>query len=450
MGSEMVGQTDSITIEHIFLIGNRQTCDNTIMRELTIQSGQKVAYRDLPTLIEASEINLINTKLFNSAKINFKETETGGEWIVDLDEVWYIYPVVIFELADRNFNVWWREQGRSLDRLNLGLRLDHFNLTGHKDKLKVKAQFGYTHKYEFEYDYPFLTKNGKWGLNMSFLYSSNKEIGYRTENNKLAFYKEEDFIYHRRRMSTVLYYRPRFRQVHDFKAEYYNNDIAASIVESFNPLFFNNGDNRIRYFVLEYTYTDNQLDHFNYPLNGFRFRAKVRKEGLGVFDDINMLSLTGKIEYYSQWNERWGHGHTLKGRAQLQRDNPGYYHYTALGYSENQIRGYELYVIDGLDYVFSQHRVTYKILDRSWTFGDWMFVDQFKKPRVQLFAALAFENGFVNSPYFNQSNALNNKWLIGGGPSLDLLMYNHFLFKAEYSINGLGEKNLFLHFNISF
>lgn len=443
-------QKDSILIEYIFIVGNKQTCDDVIMRELVVAPGQKVPYIDLPELIRASEINLNNTRLFNSVRINFKETAAGCEWVITVDEAWYVYPVVIFDLADRNFNVWWREQERALDRVNIGIQLDHFNLTGHKDQLKATAQIGYTHKYEFEYDYPFLNAAGTWGLNMAFLYRSNKEVGYRTENNKLEFYQEDDFIYHRRRFTVDVYHRPRFRQVHNFKVEFYNNDISTSVVENYNPDFFNGQRNRIRYFVLQYTYVDNQLDHFNYPLNGYYLEGTIRKEGVGIFNEVNMLSVTGEVEYYTQINDRWAHGHKIKGRAQLQRDNPGYYHYTALGYSDNQVRGYELYVIDGLDYIFSEHRINFQIFDKSWTFGKWMFLEQFKHPRLQLFAALAFENGFVNSPYFNSDNPLANRWLVGGGPSLDLVIYNHFLFKVDYSINGLGEKNLFLHFNISF
>ncbi|MDX1684799.1 MAG: BamA/TamA family outer membrane protein [Saprospiraceae bacterium] len=443
-------QQDSVLIAHVFIIGNKQTCDDVVLRELTVKPGQKIAYMNLPQHIEDSEVNLINTKLFNSAKINFKEENGIGEWVVRLDEVWYIYPTFIFELADRNFNVWWREKEHALDRVNMGVRLDHINLTGHRDKFKLKVQFGYTHKYEFNYDFPFLNEKGTWGLNLSYMYSSNKEVGYETEDNKLEFYKEDDFIYHRRRFTTVAYYRPRFRKTHSFKGEFYNNDVAESVVESYNPDFFNGQRTRIKYFVLEYTFTNNQLDHFSYPMRGYYLEAKLRKEGLGIFNDVNMLSLSTDLEYYYKLNERWGLGHELKGRLQLNRDNPGYYHYTALGYSDNQLRGYELYVIDGLDYILGKHRINYRIMDRSWTFGDWMFVEQFKNPRLRMYATFALEHGYVYSPFFNEGNDLGNRWLIGGGPSLDMLMYNHFLLQVQYSFNGLGENNLFLHFNISF
>lgn len=447
----MSAQTDSVLIENIFLVGNKQTCDDVVLREITIELGEKVTYKDLSKKIEESRINLINSKLYNYAKINFKEESEGlGYLEVEMDETWFIYPAPIFEYADRNFNVWWNEHNHDWSRVNLGVRLDHFNLTGHRDVLKAKVQWGYTHKYELEYNYPFLNSSGTWGINMGYLYSSNNEVGYIAQGNKLAFYKEDDFILHKRRFTLDIYHRPKYRRTHNFKLEYYNNDISQSVLEGYNPDFFNGQRQRINYFVFEYEYIDNQLDHFTYPMSGYRWDVKLRKEGLGIYNHVNLLSFGAAVEWFQKLGKRWGHAHKIKGRVQAFRDNPGYYHYTALGYDDNQIRGYELYVVDGLDFIYSQHRINYKLMDIEWQLGEWMFLNQFRRPHVQLYFSLEFENGFANSPYFNSENDLNNKWLVGGGPSFDLLLYNHFIFQVEYSLNGLGEKNLFLHFNINF
>ena len=39
--------------------------------------------------------------------------------MVDVKERWYIFPLPIFELADRNFNEWWKT--RDFSRTNYGL-----------------------------------------------------------------------------------------------------------------------------------------------------------------------------------------------------------------------------------------------------------------------------------------------------------------------------------------
>lgn len=441
----------AVIIEDIDVRGNDKTRVCTIERELTVKIGDQLPFVGLVEQIKQSEINLINTRLFNSARINIIEKENKRvQLVVEVEEIWYIYPVVIFELADRNFNVWWKEQDRSFDRINIGLRLDYLNFTGHKDKLKLKAQYGYTRKYEIQYDFPFLNSTGTWGLSSGILYSSNREVGYQTLGNKLQFYNSDDFVYNRFRISSTAYYRPGHRRYHSFKFEFYNNNIDDEIVARYNENFFNGQREMLRYFVLEYDFDYNGLDHFAYPIKGSYMNFKIRKEGLGLYDDVNLLNIESKYSIFRPITARWSHAHSIKGRVQLIRDLPGYYHYTALGYNGDQLRGYEFYVVDGLDYLYSKNHIKYLFWETSWALGDWMFIQQFRKPTIKAFAALAFDMGYVNSPYFKEGNQLVNETLYGGGPAIHVLIFNHFLFKAEYSINSLGEKNLFLHFNASF
>ena len=58
------------------------------------------------------------------------------------------------------------------DRVNYGIRIDHLNLTGRKDKFKIKFQQGYTRKYELEYNFPY--PKGTWGVGAVISYAENK------------------------------------------------------------------------------------------------------------------------------------------------------------------------------------------------------------------------------------------------------------------------------------
>jgi outer membrane protein assembly factor BamA len=450
---QLFSQADSITIEAIIVEGNRKTKTSVVLRELTVVLDQKVAISDLPAIIHQSEINLINTKLFNSAKINWKDLPDSNEAAaleIKVEETWFAYPVVIFELADRNFNVWWEEQGRDLDRLNLGVRIDHLNLTGRKDKLKAKVQFGYTDKYQLLYRYPFLNKEGTWGLVAAGLYSRNREVGYKTENNKLVFHKGKNYLYNRLRLTALVYNRPRHHIFHSYKLEFYNNDIDKDIIQNYNSEFYYQGQNHLRFFILEYSFDYNDVDHFNYPIDGRTFEASIRKEGLGIYKDVDLMSVRVGGQYFASISQRWSHGHIAKVRYQLFRQRPGYYHYTAMGYSGDQLRGYEYYVIDGLDFGYLKSHIKFKLLEKKWNLGKWMFIEQFRKPTANIYAVMAVETGYVNSPFYNDTNELVNQWLVGWGPGIHMLLFNHFLLKAEYSHNALGENTLFLHFNASF
>jgi hypothetical protein len=88
----------------------------------------------------------------------------------------------ILDLADRNFNVWWTTYNHSLDRVNLGARMEWLNFSGRNDKVKALLQFGYTPKQELEYRFPYLNKRQSFGITTSFLHSINTQQ-LRTRNN---------------------------------------------------------------------------------------------------------------------------------------------------------------------------------------------------------------------------------------------------------------------------
>ena len=129
--------------------------------------------------MEKNEKFILNTGLFTWGKINIKKWDARTNKVtllIELAETWYIWPFPIFELADRNFNVWVNEFGASLSRVNFGVRLTHNNTTGNKDPLKLTLQAGYTQKYELNYTLPPLNKNQTIGVIADVFYAKNREI----------------------------------------------------------------------------------------------------------------------------------------------------------------------------------------------------------------------------------------------------------------------------------
>jgi len=188
-------QSDYVHIKQIQIIGNKKTKDKVIHRELIATEGDSIKLTDLDKLFANNRLQILSTGLFNNATlnlINYKVSEATADIEVRVEENWYLFPVPIFELADRNFTVWWEEQGRRLDRTNYGFRLGHYNFTGNRDPLKIKIHFGYIRKYELEYAHPYLALDNKLGIAASIFYSENREIAYKTENNKTLFHKMED------------------------------------------------------------------------------------------------------------------------------------------------------------------------------------------------------------------------------------------------------------------
>lgn len=456
LSTQIQAQSNFIVIDEIEISGNKKTKDFIILREIEVREGDTVSVSEIEGLILKSEENLFRTRLFFEVGINWKTRTERGESMevlaVEVKEAWYIYPVFIFELADRNFNVWWNEMNAKLDRINYGLRLDHLNLTGRNDKLKLKAQAGYEQKWELSYRLPNVNQNKTWGVTANVLFAQRKEIGYIARNNILRFASHEDPIYRRFRLTHSWIYRPKYQQQHEIKAEYYQNWIDLDFVSQYNENFLRDGRSRLKWVVLEYRWTHDNTNHFNYPTSGWQAEMLVRKEGLGIFDQVNILNITTGMARYIPFGseDNFSLGIAGKVRKFFTVGNPGYYHNTALGYGSNQLRGYEFYVIDGQDYGFVKTHLNYRFLSWGREFGKWMFIPQFRKFNLQAFVSASLDVGYVSSAYFNESNDYNNTLLVGGGPSLHILLYNYFLFRLEYSYNRADENGLFLHFKASF
>src|SRR5688500_7254750 len=66
--SPIVAQSDTvgrfIHINRIFIIGNRITREQIILRELSLKSGDIIYSLDLPSMLDLDKKKLINTRLF--------------------------------------------------------------------------------------------------------------------------------------------------------------------------------------------------------------------------------------------------------------------------------------------------------------------------------------------------------------------------------------------------
>ena len=98
-----------IHINRIFIVGNRITRDQIVLRELTLKQGDIIYSLDLASILERDKKKLINTRLFNTVEIKTLELQQDYiDLVIDLNERWYTFPAPIFELSDRNFNEWWQ------------------------------------------------------------------------------------------------------------------------------------------------------------------------------------------------------------------------------------------------------------------------------------------------------------------------------------------------------
>ncbi|WP_020536316.1 BamA/TamA family outer membrane protein [Lewinella cohaerens] len=445
-------ESTAITIDKISVIGQKRTRLAVIFRELPIKVGDTISLANLPKKIAEAERQLMNTNLFSKANITYKDWEGATQKVhlqVELLENWYIYPVPTFDLADRNFNVWWKEQNRSLQRVNIGLEVNHLNFTGWGDKIEVGFEYGYTRSYSGSYKIPYINKKQTLGLAAGLSYSRNREVNYATVDNKQEFYRDDArFLRRFYKFESSLTWRPAIYAMHTFGLEFHQEWIDPLVIQDFNPDYFGGNKNEISFFRLLYRFAYDFRDNRAYPWSGHIYGAELLKDGVGIFNDRSSLTLDLFGSKYWPIGERWSFGLVGGGKYSFIRQPQAYRYNRALGFGRSKLSGYELYLLDGLDAAYLRKSVRFNLWKGNITFGKWVFLESFRELPFHFNLSMSSDMGYANSPFNTQPNPLNNEFLWGGGIGIDLVFYYDFVLRLQYSANKIGDRGFFLDFEL--
>lgn len=454
LSSTLWAQISQVYIQSIDLEGLRKTKASLIYHELDIQEGDSIALEDLMPSLQRNRRYLINTLLFRTVSVNIGNWQGNAVTIkIVVQENWYIFPLPQFELADRNFNVWWTRHERDLRRTNMGLWLIWRNLSGYNDLLKAIVQFGYTRKFELEYTLPPMGRARKFGFQVNALYSDNKEIAYQTLNNKLVFYNDYDSKerqYQRIRGRLVGYYRPTLFQLHQLEFSFLHLRISPSAL-ALHQDYFQTGRQLQRSFILSYSYTLDKRDIQTYPLNGYFIGVGLSKKGLGIFKEVDLWRGMADVQYYKQLDKYFSVGLRARGQVTYSQEQVSYYNNRALGFYDNYVRGYQYYVIDGQAFALLQGDLNWKLLEFN--------IPLFKKAPsgylssipIRLHFRYHLDYGYVWDQYYALNNPLSNTHLVGSGFGLDFVFYAYnIIVQFEYTYNKSGEKGLYLRYKFNF
>lgn len=443
-------QNEYIIVDSIFIEGNKKTRGYVIFRELLFKAGDTLSLQQLSTQLNSSQQNLLNTQLFNIAEVNIQNWKTDNRINISIKvvESWYFFPVPIFELADRNFNVWWEEQNRSLKRVNLGVRLKYSNMTGHGDELKALFYTGYTQKYELNYNFPYLNQAKTIGAFVNLIYSKNKEINYNNDQNRQLFHSQDDLDLSKRyRARAGLSYRPNFYSTHYIRIEYHTNVVDTLVINRLNSNYFGNQQNKQNYGLIEYAYELDLRDLRIYPRKGIFFQGILRKNGFSSTGQ-NHLTLRALFQNTFPLLKRSAITNQTIGQALIEFNPVSFNLSKGHGYGDDFLRGFEFYVIDAQRFVLNKTKGKWCLLDKTFNFEKWMPFNSLKLMPLQLFMSTNFDIGYFRDRLFSAQSPLANRWIHSYGIGMDLVLFNNYAYTAEFSINQFKEKGLFLHFNV--
>ena len=69
---------------------------------------------------------------------------------------------------------------------------------------------------------------------------------------------------------------------------------------------------------------------------------------------------------------------------------------------------------------------------------------------LKIYSTVFHDEAFVNNTFYSNSNEFTNRHLWSVGTGLNLVIYNDFLLRIEYTMNHKGEFNPYLHFDLPF
>lgn len=428
-----------IVIRKISMSGNKRTRDFIVMREVPFREGDTLGTEQLGKQLELAKQQIMNTLLF--VDVNVYVSDQYGEVAdirIDLKERWYFFPLPYFKLVDRNFNQWWVDQHRSLERVNYGIKFIQNNVTGRNDNLDIWLITGYTQQITLRYDMPFFDRRLKSGFNVGFIYGTQKEVNYGTGNNKQLFYKQDDVARRNLRFDFTYSYRPDVKQRHYFRVSYNKQEVADTVLK-INPLFFPEGKSAFEYVDLSYQYKYYKIDYIPYPSKGFMLETNLYKRGLTKATDLWQASARAVYAHPISKNS-FLH---LEGMAMVKLPfNHYYYNERMIGYGFFQMRGLEYNVVDGVAGGVFKTAVHKQLL--HFVLRNPFPSKTHDKIPFRIFLKVYGDLGYGYNSRPDISNTLNNRLLRTGGIGIDLVSIYDFVFKIEYSFNQLGRNGLYL------
>jgi outer membrane protein assembly factor BamA len=443
--AELTTETDSsmmLQVRDINISGNRRTKEYIIEREIHLKRGDTVMLSQLAKQLELARHQVYNTTLFTDVEI-VPVTDSGFvDLSVTVKEKWYIYPVPVFTLVDRNFNEWLVKHKGDLSRVNYGLRFTHYNLSGRRDQLKLFLINGYSRNISLSYTNPYSNSKLTQGFLVAAGYSQTREVTYRTNfDHSVSRYNNGKFIYESWNVNAGYIFRKAIRRRHVVGVSYVQLNLKDSVIQKLNPRYFNDVSNRQGILDLSYTFQYINVDNVLYPLKGTTSTVGVVKRGLKWSGGTNMFSVQSALNKYFDLKKNWFASVELIGRIKLPF-TLAYINQRSLGFGNAYLRGQEYFSIDAVAYGIS--KFTLKKQVAKFNLKTPFKSRNLNKIPFRLFAKTYGDVGYAyNKPEFR--SRLNNKFLYSGGFGLDVLTLFDINFRFEYSFNQLGEKGLFLH-----
>lgn len=448
LSEQNIGQ--NLIIQSIDIKGNKVTKEHIILRELEFAIGDTIAKGEVDSIFRQSEDNLMNISLFHFAKISYTYGGESTEYIpiaveISCQERWYIWPVPVVFLEDRNFNDWLEH--RSLEKISYGALLTFENFRGRREMLTAGFKTGFNNEMMFKYQNPNIDKNQTIGLGISFHILKDHNAYYNTEDNRQQMIHVEDsFAIETTYLNILLSKRIGIHQYYRMYWQYNQYALSDTLLQ-LQPQFFESEQEIQRFFSVSFFLKFDHRDYIHYPLEGYYVDCELTKRGFGLLPDETISVLTIKPTFRKYWklNNTMFFATGLTGRYRID-SNQSYFFNKGLGFGNDYVRGYEKYVIDGQNFILLKTNFKYNIIKQRTLKINAIKTEKFNTIPYRFYVNLFADFGYVEDKYFGALNDLSNTMLFGYGIGIDFVTYYDKAYRFEISRNLLNEFSFAIQF----
>ena len=395
----------SVIIDSIVIIGNDQTEDFIILRELTVALGDTLN----PKLAEYNRERVYSLNIFNEVKLHPFQLNNVNYLLITIEESWYIYPLPFLNLKDRDWS-----------KISYGIAVKIANFRGRNETLRGRLALGYDPSLSFSYSNPDLSRN----LDLF----SNFQIGLQEVNNRSETAEElagEDFEH--KFYFAKFSLGKRFGLFHRFALT-----LGYDYIET--PFFIEGisaSNERIdRTVILGASYNYDTRDLRQYASNGLFAFASFELKGMGINDIKYRIAYFDYREYRPIISSL-----VLKWRlaARLTNGKVPFYDYSYLGLGQ-RIRGHWDEQQEGNDLFIGLLELDYWILNDYRLNLYWipLLPNSLLSYRVGLVWELFVDTGTTR--LIGEPLALN-QFSTGYGTGVSLLLLPYFTMRIEYAVN---------------
>lgn len=439
-----------IYIKNIVIEGNKKTKDHVILRELTFKIGDTINSENLTKQLEASQAHLLNINIFGKTFFNIKNWENDSlDIYISLTERNRFKFAPIFNLADRNFNIWWADQNRSFKRVQGGALVRFNNAFGLNHAIIGTATFGFAQIFDLEYRIPYFNTKETLGAQYHFEFSQSKQVQYGTTNDKQDFFEGDKFLNRKFEIGANFIFRPAIRHINSFKINYVHHQIDNDLANS-HPDYLLNGRTQINFFQLGYTYEADFRDFKYFPKTGFYFNFDFQRDGLGMFkNDVQLTKTILTLNKYEKIGKSQKHlfSHSVKMMLSGPQKQP-YVLQRGMGQKQDFVRGNELFQIDGQRFVLIKNDYKFALLDVKLNYLKKLKGKKLGYMPLSLYLGGHFDWGVVNDKINYENNQLRNKIIYGYGVGFSMVTFYDKVLRLEYSFNQDFKRGFYVHFEV--